>query len=95
LSLSDLLLSGDIVEKLGVGLIDSSEIFGVLGPIDSSDCRGMDKGDGPVESVFTLLVNLVDIDGVIMGSYGKELLVGGIYHDLAPLSRLVESRDLL
>jgi len=55
----------------------------------------MDKGDGPVESVFTLLVNLVDIDGVIMGSYGKELLVGGINHNLAPLSRLVESRDLL
>jgi len=95
LSLSDLLLSGDIVEKLGIGLIDSSEIFGVLGPIHSSDCRGMDKGDGPVESVFTLLVNLVDIDGVIMGSYGKELLVGGINHNLAPLSRLVESCDFL
>jgi len=55
----------------------------------------MDVSDGPVESVFSLLVNLVDVDGVIMGSDGKVLFIGGVYHDFAPLSGLVESSDLL
>jgi len=55
----------------------------------------MDVSDGPVESVFSLLVNLVDVDGVIMRSASKVFLVGGVYHDFAPLSGLVESSDLL
>ena len=38
LSFGDLLFSSDIVEKLGVGLINSSEVFGILGPIHCSDC---------------------------------------------------------
>lgn len=55
----------------------------------------MDHGDCIVESVLSLLIDLVDVDGVIVRSHGQILLVRRVGKDLTPLSWFVESSDSL
>lgn len=93
LSLGNLLHLFDIIKKFGVGLVDGAEVLGVLGPVHGGDCGGVDECDGPVQIVLALFVDLVNVDGVVVGANGEELLVRRVDHDLAPLSRLVQSGD--
>jgi hypothetical protein len=85
----------NIVEDLSVSLINSSEELGVSGPIHSSDSRGVDECDSPVKGVSSLLADLVDVDGVIVGSDGQVLLVWRVREALAPFSWLHETSDSL
>lgn len=85
----------DIVEDLGISLIDSSEELGVSGPIHSNNGRGVDESNGPVEGVSSLLADLVDVNGVIVRSEGQVLLVWGVSEALAPFSRLHQTGDSL
>jgi len=65
----------NVVEDLSISLIDSSEELGVSRPIHTNDGGRVDEEDGPVKRVLSFLVDLVDVDGIIMGSDGKIVLV--------------------
>ena len=62
LTISDLLALLDVVEDLSVGLINSSQEFGVDRPVHADDGRGMHEGDRPVQAVLALRGHLVDVD---------------------------------
>lgn len=85
----------NVVEDLGVSLINSSEEFGVSGPIHSSDSGRMDESDSPVQGVSSLLTDLVDVDGVIVRSNSQVFLVRRVSEALAPFSRLHETSNSL
>lgn len=55
----------------------------------------MCEGDRIMEIVLSLVADLVDVNRIIMGSKGQVLFIGGVDHDFAPLSRLVQSRNSL
>ena len=76
-------------------MIDSSEELGVSGPIHTNDGGRVHEGDGPVKRVFSLLVDLVNVDGVIMGSKSEVLLIWRVREALTPFSWLQEGSDSL
>jgi hypothetical protein len=65
----------NVVEDLSISLIDSSEELGVSRPIHTNDGGRVHEEDGPVKRVLSFLVDLVDVNGIIMGSDGKIVLV--------------------
>ena len=56
-------------------LIDGANELGVISPINSKDSRGVHKSNGPVQTVFSTLRNLVNVDRIIMGANSQEILV--------------------
>ena len=58
----------NIIENFSVSLISSSDISWISGPIHSNNCWRMDMLNGPVHSIVTLLINLVDINSIVMRS---------------------------
>ena len=62
LTVSDLLALLHVVEDLRIGLINSSQEFGVNRPVHADDGRGVHEGDRPVQGVVACLRDLVDVD---------------------------------
>lgn len=48
-----------------------------------------------IEGILAFVADLVDVDDVIVGSSGKEVLTWGVSHDLAPFLCFLERADLL
>ena len=56
----------NVIEDLGVGLINSSQELGVSRPVHGDDGRRMHEVDRPVQGVLAFLRDPIDVDGVIM-----------------------------
>ena len=94
-SIRDLLRLLDIVEDLGVSLINSSDELGVSGPIQTDNSGGVDESDCPMERVSSLLIDLIDVNRVIVRTNGQEFLVWRVSEGFAPFSWLHQSGDSL
>ena len=66
---------GHVVKLLRICLIDSSEEPRIPGPVHCSDRRGMNVL-GRVDQLVIAIIDGVDIDCIVMGSYSQELTVG-------------------